>query len=99
MPKQAIDNLNITSFQPLITPDELKRELPLAGQTLENVDSYRQTLRDILDRKDHRLFMVLGPCSIHDLDSAMEYARRLKRLSEQVADTLFLVMQIGRAHV
>ena len=60
------DNLNVESNNPLITPQMLKAELPLAGPALGTVQQARQTIFDILDRKDHRLFVVVGPCSIHD---------------------------------
>jgi 3-deoxy-7-phosphoheptulonate synthase len=54
----------------------------------------RQVIRDILDRKDHRMFLVLGPCSIQDVDAAMDYARRLRALADEVSDTLYLVMRV-----
>ena len=94
MPTQQTENLNIASFQPLVTPEELKRQLPLAGAASENVGRYRQAIFDILDRKDPRLFFVVGPCSIHDVDAALEYAARLKKLSDEVADSIFVVMRV-----
>src|SRR5690554_4086227 len=94
MPTQQTENLNIASFQPLVTPEELKRQLPLEGVASENVGRYRQTIFDILDRKDPRLFFVVGPCSIHDVDAALEYAERLRKLADEVADSLFLVMRV-----
>ena len=51
-------------------------------------------VRDILDRKDHRLIVVIGPCSIHDPIAAMDYARRLKTLAEEVSDCLYIVMRV-----
>ena len=54
----------------------------------------RSTIHDILDGKDHRLFLVVGPCSIHDTRAALEYAQRLKHLADDVQDTLFLVMRV-----
>ena len=53
-----------------------------------------QVIRDILDRKDPRLFVVVGPCSIHDTEAAMDYARRLQNLAEEVSDTLYIVMRV-----
>ena len=88
------DNLNVESNNPLITPQMLKAELPLAGSALDTVQQARQTIFDILDRKDHRLFVVVGPCSIHDPQAAMDYAHRLKELASKLADTLFLVMRV-----
>lgn len=54
----------------------------------------REVVRNILDGKDHRLFVVVGPCSIHDIKAAHEYAERLKVLAEEVSDTLYLVMRV-----
>lgn len=94
MSTQRTENVNIAAFQPLITPDELKSQLPLDGSALDNVIANRQVIRDILDRKDHRLFVVVGPCSIHDEKAALEYAARLKALAGEVKDTLFVVMRV-----
>ena len=88
------DNLNIASNDALITPEQLKAELPLDNEGLESVKRARGTVFDILDRKDPRLFVVVGPCSIHDTDAAIEYAKRLKELAEKVKDTLFIVMRV-----
>ncbi len=88
------ENLNIASNDRLITPKELKADLPLEGKALESVAAARRTIFDILDRKDHRLFVVVGPCSIHDVDAAMDYARRLQELAARVSDTLYLVMRV-----
>lgn len=89
-----IDDLNIASNVTLITPEQLKEKLPLTEQALKTVSHGRQVVRDILDGTDHRLFIVIGPCSIHDLKAAHEYADRLKALADEVSDTLFLVMRV-----
>ncbi len=89
-----IDDLNVASNETLITPEQLKREIPLTDKALQTVAHGRQVVRDILDGKDHRLFVVIGPCSIHDIKAAHEYADRLKALAAEVADTLFLVMRV-----
>ncbi|MES3008815.1 MAG: 3-deoxy-7-phosphoheptulonate synthase [Pseudomonadota bacterium] len=94
MHNESIDDQNIASNEPLITPEQLKNQLPLTGAALQSVRSARETIFNILDRKDKRLFMVVGPCSIHDVDAAMEYAQRLKVLAEEVKDTLYLVMRV-----
>lgn len=91
---QRVDNLNVAAYEVLITPDQLKNKLPLTPAAEQTVYEGRETIKQILDRKDPRLFIVVGPCSIHDVDAAKEYAQRLKVLSEQVADTLFLVMRV-----
>jgi len=94
MPNQRTDDTNIASIETLITPAQLKKELPLDGPTLESVSAARQTIFDILDRRDPRLFVVIGPCSIHDVHAALEYARRLRTLADEVKDTLYLVMRV-----
>ncbi len=94
MSNEHVDNLNIASLDALITPEQLKQEQPLEGGALEAVRKGRQTIYDILDRKDPRLFVVVGPCSIHDVDAAMDYARRLAKLADELKDSLFLVMRV-----
>ncbi|WP_305856125.1 3-deoxy-7-phosphoheptulonate synthase [Balneatrix alpica] len=89
-----VENLNIESQTLLITPDQLKDKLPLSDQACASVMAGRQTIRNILDGKDHRLFVVVGPCSIHDVAAAKDYAERLRQLADEVSDTLFLVMRV-----
>ncbi|MCX2888749.1 MULTISPECIES: 3-deoxy-7-phosphoheptulonate synthase [Pseudomonas] len=89
-----IDDLNVASNETLITPDQLKKEIPLSAKALQTVTAGREVVRNILDGKDHRLFIVVGPCSIHDIKAAHEYAERLKVLAEEVSDTLYLVMRV-----
>jgi 3-deoxy-7-phosphoheptulonate synthase len=91
---EKVEDLNIASIAPLITPGQLKKDLPLTGAALESVRAARNTIFSILDRKDPRLFVVVGPCSIHDVKAAMEYAGRLKQLADEVKDTLYLVMRV-----
>jgi 3-deoxy-7-phosphoheptulonate synthase len=94
MTQTKIDNVNVVAQEILITPDQLKLEVPMSDTTNAQLATSRQVIRDILDRKDPRMFLVLGPCSIHDVDAAMEYARRLQALAAEVADTLYLVMRV-----
>jgi 3-deoxy-7-phosphoheptulonate synthase len=89
-----IDDLNVASNETLITPAQLKREIPLSAAAHKTVAAGREVVRDILNGRDHRLFVVIGPCSIHDIDAAHEYARRLKALAAEVSDTLYLVMRV-----
>jgi 3-deoxy-7-phosphoheptulonate synthase len=89
-----LDNINVHSAELLITPEKLKQEIPLQGVAKQTVQTGRETINNILDRKDHRIFLVVGPCSIHDIDAAKEYAHKLKELSEKVSDTLYLVMRV-----
>jgi len=89
-----VENVNVTSFNSMPTPEELHARLPLTDVAGANVTKGRQALRDILDRRDPRLFVVVGPCSIHDPVAGLDYARRLKKLQEEVQDTLLLVMRV-----
>jgi len=89
-----INDLNVASNETLITPDQLKRDIPLSDAALRTVTKGREVIRNILDGTDHRLFVVIGPCSIHDIKAAHEYADRLKVLAEEVSDTLYLVMRV-----
>lgn len=89
-----IENINVTSFAPMPTPAELHARLPLSESAFETVSRGREALRDIIDRKDQRLFVVVGPCSIHDPVAGLDYARRLKALQEEVKDTMLLVMRV-----
>ena len=89
-----INDLNIASNETLITPDQLKREMPLSEAAARTVAHGREVVRNILDGKDHRLFVVIGPCSIHDIDAAHDYAKRLKVLAAEVSDSLFLIMRV-----
>ena len=88
------EDLNVVSQEVLITPAELQEKLPIGEAASQSVNIGRETVRNILDRKDPRLIVVVGPCSIHDTKAAMDYAHRLKALAEEVQDTLFIVMRV-----
>lgn len=94
MSNNQIDDVNIASQEVLITPNELKKQLPMTETARQTVLEGRTVIRNILDRKDHRLFVVIGPCSIHDVTAAMDYAARLKKLADEVKDTLVLVLRV-----
>ncbi|OTG80777.1 3-deoxy-7-phosphoheptulonate synthase [Acinetobacter sp. ANC 4558] len=89
-----IDDVNVQSIQPLVTPAQLKTELPLTENAYQTVLKGRETIRNILDGKDQRIFVVIGPCSIHDIKAAHEYADRLKVLSDKIQDSIYVVMRV-----
>jgi 3-deoxy-7-phosphoheptulonate synthase len=89
-----VHNVNVDSQDILITPEELKARLPMSASIHDTLADSRQVIEDILDRRDHRIFVVVGPCSIHDPIAAMDYARRLKVLADELADTLYIVMRV-----
>jgi 3-deoxy-7-phosphoheptulonate synthase len=89
-----LENINITSFDAMPTPEDLHARLPLTDLAADVVNAGREALCRILERKDNRLFVVVGPCSIHDPVAGLDYARRLKALQEEVKDTMLLVMRV-----
>ena len=91
---KPVDNINVEAQEILVTPARLKLDVPMSDTANQVLTDSRQVIRDILDRKDHRVFIVVGPCSIHDVEAAMDYARRLRTLADEVSDTLYLVMRV-----
>jgi 3-deoxy-7-phosphoheptulonate synthase len=89
-----VHNVNVDSQDILITPEQLKRALPMSTSIHDTLVDSRQVIKNILDRRDHRIFVVVGPCSIHDPAAAMEYARCLKTLADELGDTLYIVMRV-----
>ncbi|MEO6351475.1 MAG: 3-deoxy-7-phosphoheptulonate synthase [Burkholderiaceae bacterium] len=89
-----LENINIASFDAMPSPEELHARLPLTDAAAASVTRGREALRNILERSDPRLFVVVGPCSIHDPVAGLDYARRLKVLQDEVADTMLLVMRV-----
>ena len=92
MVENNITNLRVT-YSDLVTPYEIKQEIPLTKIAVETVKKGRQGIEGILDRKDSRIFMLLGPCSIHDPNAAREYAENLKVLAEKVDDRILIGMR------
>ena len=88
------NNLKITGITPIIAPADLRQVFPLSAAHAEFVNKSRERLKDILQRRDRRLMVVVGPCSIHDPDAAVDYARRLAALARRVDDQLMLVMRV-----
>ena len=87
------NNLKITGITPIIAPADLRQVLPLSERDREFVSRSRARIKEIIRRDDRRLMVVVGPCSIHDPEAAVEYARRLAALSHRVDDQLLLIMR------
>jgi 3-deoxy-7-phosphoheptulonate synthase len=87
-------NVNVASVEVLVAPEDLRKQVPMTEGAFQNVLQGRQCIRDILDGKDKRVFVVVGPCSIHDPEMAYDYGRRLKALADEVKDSLVLVMRV-----
>lgn len=94
MNTSKILDTNIESLNLLMTPMQIKEKLPLTEVAAETVLQHRQAVKDILDGKDSRKFIVVGPCSIHDIKAALEYAEKLKNLADQVKDKLLILMRV-----
>ena len=94
MQKDALNNVHITDEQVLMTPEQLKAAFPLSLQQEAQIADSRRTISDIIAGRDPRLLVVCGPCSIHDPETALEYARRFKALAAEVSDSLYLVMRV-----
>ncbi len=94
MDDKLLNNVNVVSQDVLATPTEIKRRVPLTERAERTVLAGRQVVESILDRRDPRLMVVVGPCSIHDPVAALDYARRLKALSDEIADTIAVVMRV-----
>jgi len=88
------NNLKITGITPIIAPADLRQVFPLSAARAEFVNRSRDRLKDIIQRRDKRLMVVVGPCSIHDPEAAVDYARRLASLARRVDDQLQLVMRV-----
>ena len=89
-----VHNVNVTSQDVLITPAKLKAALPMSEDVQRTLAGSREVIQNILDRKDHRIFVVVGPCSIHDPKAALDYASRLRALADELSDTLYIVMRV-----
>ena len=88
------DDLRIQNLRELVVPEALIAELPAEGPLAEHVNASRAVIQSILEQADDRLVVVVGPCSIHDPDAAMDYAARLKALADEIAEDIFVVMRV-----
>ncbi|AWB64982.1 3-deoxy-7-phosphoheptulonate synthase [Saccharobesus litoralis] len=94
MLKDTLNNVHVNAEEVIITPDELKKELPISQHALNMISESRQVISDIVHGKDQRLLVISGPCSIHDVDAAIDYAKRLKKLHDELKDEIYLVMRV-----
>ena len=92
--KSTLNDIHVNEEHVLITPEQLREELPLKDPGRAFVKSARKTIADIIHKKDPRLLVISGPCSVHDVDGAKEYARELKKLHDTYQDTIYVVMRV-----
>jgi 3-deoxy-7-phosphoheptulonate synthase len=88
------DNLRIKQIMPLAVPDTVINHIPLPDNLADNICKYRSDISDILHGKSDKLLVILGPCSIHDVHAAKEYAKKLAQISKKYEDDLLLVMRV-----
>ena len=89
-----IHDLNIQSIEPLPTPVEFIEKFPITPQIAQLVSDGREEIAGILRGEGDRLLVIAGPCSIHDVESGLEYATRLKKLADAVQDRILVVMRV-----
>lgn len=87
-------DVHVEAFIPLVSPNEMNREIPMTEKASDTVLIARQQIGKILKKEDKRMVVVVGPCSIHDASEALEYATRLNGLRAQVEETMCLVMRV-----
>ncbi len=88
------DDLRITAIKELASPQSLQHDLPITAAASQTVFEARQCIYRIMNKEDDRLVVVIGPCSIHDPDAAIEYATRLKALADELSDDLLIIMRV-----
>src|SRR5881296_2999316 len=91
---QPTQNLHVKEIARLLPPRALKDEFPMTERANQTVVEGREAVKRILGGDDPRLLAIVGPCSIHDVDGALEYAQKLNRLREELADQLYIIMRV-----
>ena len=89
-----LTNLRVREVRPLISPARLRQEIPLGERAEKTVRQSREEVEAVLEGKDSRVLIVLGPCSIHERDAALEYAGQIARMRQELGDNLLLVMRV-----
>ncbi len=87
-------DVNIKEFRPLTSPSIIKEEVPVTKAAVQTVINGRKDVQNILQGKDKRLLVIAGPCSIHDIDAAMEYGGRMRALQDKIQDKICLIMRV-----
>jgi len=89
-----LKNLRVGSFQKLISPNEIRAHIPTTEKAAKSINQGRANLCDILEGKDDRFVVITGPCSIHNIESALEYAQKLNELRKKFDDKLYIIMRV-----
>lgn len=94
MLKSTLNDIHVNAEEVLVTPEALRKELPLPQNSRDFVQSARKIISNIIHKKDPRLLVISGPCSIHDVDAAKEYAHKLKKLHDKYQKSMYIVMRV-----
>lgn len=92
--KDLVSNINIKEMSSLISPEDFKMKYPVPESLLKKIRSHREDIQSVLNGKDSRMLAVMGPCSIHDYDSALEYAGKLRELQDKVSGDFLVIMRV-----
>lgn len=92
--KYKTDDLRITAMNEVISPEQLHKDCAISESASKLIFDTRTAIHNILNGKDDRLLVIIGPCSIHDTDAAREYATRLKEMRDELGDDLLIVMRV-----
>jgi 3-deoxy-7-phosphoheptulonate synthase len=92
--KDTLNDIHVTGEEVLVTPAQLKKQLPISGHALNAIAESRRSIARIIHHGDPRLLVICGPCSIHDVNAAREYAQKLNALRHELSDTLYIVMRV-----
>lgn len=92
--QDILHNINIDDEEILITPAQLKLAYPISNKLSQQIEKSRIIIADIIHRRDNRQLIIVGPCSIHDPQAAIDYGKKLKALSEKLEDKLYIVMRV-----
>jgi len=91
--KNQVEDVHISAFKPLSTPNRIKELVAISPKVQQDIASWRRQICDVIKKRDSRKLVIVGPCSIHDPSSALEYAKKLQALAQEVRDSLILIMR------
>jgi 3-deoxy-7-phosphoheptulonate synthase len=89
-----MENSNIEEFLPLVSPEDIKEVIPTTREMQIQIQQWREEIKNIIIGKSKKKLFIVGPCSIHNIKEALEYAKELKEIADLVSDTMFIVMRV-----
>ena len=89
-----MDNINVDSYEPLTPPSVVRNIIPTTQKIIDLVEETRDEIKDIISGVSSKKLFIVGPCSIHNVDDALEYGRLLKNIADKVSDRILIVMRV-----